>query len=124
MTTTAEQDRALMALYEKLKASNTAKAKFTGLSDDAQREYKRRHQADRRAAQKAAAAAGSPVPSADAVREALADVALRMLANDTVGADVLRQGLAEVFPGRAAVPGMVTRKAKSGQLKPRLLKSI
>lgn len=122
METTAE-DRALMALYEMLKAKGKKDSKFTLLSEDERREYKRRHKAESRAAQKAAAAAGSPMPTADAIREALADVALRMLARDAVGADVIRQGLAECFPGRAAVPATVTRKAKSGQLKPRLLKA-
>jgi hypothetical protein len=113
-----------MALYEALKTKNKRESRFTELDAEAQREYKRRKQAERRAALKSAAAAGSPVPSADAIRDALADVALRILAQDSTGADAIRQGLAEAFPGRSSVPATVTRKAKAGQLKPRLLKSL
>lgn len=121
---TAEQDRALMALYEMLKG----RTGYTGLDEAGRRDYKRRKQSEaraaQRAAQRAAAEAGSPMPTADAVRDALADVALRMLSQDSIGADMIRQGLAEAFPGRPGVPGAVTRKARAGSLKPRLLRSL
>jgi hypothetical protein len=122
MATEAE-DKALMDLYEALKANNRRTSKFTLLDEAARREYKRRHQAESRATQKAAAEAGSPLPTTEAIREALADVALRMLATDASGAAELRLGLSQAFPGRVGVPEQVTRRAKSGGLKPRLLKS-
>jgi hypothetical protein len=72
--------------------------------------------------QRTAKERGSPEPTSPNVRSALADAALMLLATDGPGADQIRNYLARVFVGRAGVPGTVTAKAKSGRLKPKLLK--
>jgi hypothetical protein len=86
------------------------------------REAKRASRARQRAA-RAAAADGQPVatalPSADEVREVLADAALLLLAVDGPGADQVRHVLARALPTRAGLPSLVTSKAKSGRLRTR-----
>ena len=91
-------------------------------------------QEDRRAYQAAAVrkhramlkdkkAEGNPEPTRDAVREALADAALMLLAVGGPGAEQVRAYLGKAFPGRPGVPMTVTSKARSGKLKPRSLNS-
>jgi hypothetical protein len=76
-----------------------------------------------RARQRDAVEAGSPQPTNPAVRDALADAALMLLATDGPGAEQIRVYLARVFAGRPGVPATVTAKAKAGTLRPRFLKS-
>ena len=57
------------------------------------------------------------------VRAALVDAAIMLLATDGPGSEEIGNWLGRVFAGRAGVPGTVTAKARSGRLKPRLLKS-
>lgn len=72
--------------------------------------------------QRDAVEAGSPEPTVPMIREALADAALAILAADGPGADEIRRVLGRVFKGRVGVPGTVTAKARSGRIKPTLLK--
>lgn len=82
-----------------------------------QREATRAHREKLKAKQKE----GNPEPTADAIREALADAALMLLAVGGPGADQVRAYLERAFPGRSGVPMTVTSKARSGKLKPRSL---
>lgn len=72
---------------------------------------------------KAQKAQGNPEPTKDAVREALADAAIMLLAVDGPGAEQVRAYLERAFPGRSGVPITVTSRARSGKLRPRSLKS-
>jgi hypothetical protein len=76
-----------------------------------------------RARQKASVEAGSPEPTNPAVRNALADAALMLLATDGPGSDLVRNYLGKVFAGRPGVPDTVAARAKAGTLRPKLLKS-
>lgn len=86
------------------------------------REYQRQKKAEQRAKRKAALESGSPVASADTIREALADAALAILSTDAPGSEQIRSVLNRVFPDRPSVAVTVSAKAKSGKLKPKLLK--
>jgi hypothetical protein len=55
------------------------------------------------------------------VRDALADAALRILAEGRPGAAEVRSGVAECFPGRPAVADTVVRKARAGKIRTKLL---
>lgn len=76
-----------------------------------------------RAKVKAEKAKGTPEPTKDAVREALADAALMLLAVDGPGADQVRAYLDRAFPGKPGVAMTVTSKARSTKLRPKSLKS-
>ena len=84
-----------------------------------QAEAVRRH----RAKVKREKALGNPAPTKAAVREALADAALMLLAVEGPGADQVRSYLSRAFPGRVGVSMTVTSRARSGKLRPTSLKS-
>jgi hypothetical protein len=71
---------------------------------------------------KAMKTAGNPEPTRDAVREAMADAALMLLAVGGPGADQVRAYLERAFPGRPGVAMTVTSRARSGKLRPTSLK--
>jgi hypothetical protein len=93
------------------------------LGDDDRRAYQAEAGRAYRQRQREALQAGSPQPTAPMVREALADAALALLATDGPGAEEIRRVLGQVFAGRVGVPGTVTARAKSGRLRPKLVKS-
>ena len=92
------------------------------ITDGQRREYMRRKKAESRARQKKAAADGAVRPTTGAVRDALADAALMLLAVDGPGAYEIRNVLAKVFSARPGVVMKVTADAKRRKLKPKLLK--
>ena len=93
------------------------------LDTDARRAYLAKAGREYRQRQREAKQSGSPEPTRPVIRDALADAALMLLATDGPGSVEIRHFLDRVFAGRAGVSGTVTAKAKSGRLKPKLLKS-
>lgn len=67
-------------------------------------------------------AAGAIKPTTDAVRDALADAALMLLAIDGPGSEQIQAVLGKVFAARPGVVLTVTAAAKRGKLKPKLLR--
>lgn len=112
-------DDALDKLYAHLTAGR--KPTVRDLSLEERRAYNRGASQRRRDRQRKATADGSPEPTDGAVRAALADAALAILATDAPGADEVRRILGRVFEGRVGVPGTVTARAKAGSLRPMLL---
>lgn len=94
------------------------------MTDEEHRAYKAKNTADRRARIKAAAAKGSLDFNAETTRDALADAAIAILAADAAGADAIRSYLATVFSDKPGVPMTVTARAKSGQIKTKLPRSV
>ncbi|WP_062114906.1 hypothetical protein [Aureimonas sp. AU40] len=82
------------------------------------REAKRRS----RERQREAGKAGSPLATDDAIRAALADAALMILATDAPGAEQVMSALCRAFPGRGGVPASVRARCRSGTLRPTLLR--
>ena len=74
-----------------------------------------------RAAARAAEAEGRPKPHADAVREALADAAMIVLAVDGPGHEEIMRLVAGAFPATPALPLTLRAKIRSGRLRPRRL---
>lgn len=110
------------ALYEHLTKQSRRRTTREAAPDDRRAylaEAARKHRKRQREAKKR----GSPEPTAPMVRAALADAALMLLATDGPGAEEIRTWLGKAFAGRAGVPGTVTARARSGRLKPQLLKS-
>lgn len=81
------------------------------------REAKRRS----RARQRAAEAEGSPLATDEAIRAALADAALLILATGAPGSDQVMSALSKAFPGRSGVPGTTKARARAGSLRPTML---
>lgn len=121
-TTTDTQTAALAALY-----TAVAKAKALGpktvreLSPEDRAAYERDAKRRQRARAKAAKEGGRPEASDAAIREALADAAILLLAVGGPGADAIQRAVAKAFPGRFAVAGTVRARARVGTLKPRIL---
>lgn len=55
------------------------------------------------------------------VREALADAALMILASGSEGSSAITAYLTRLYHDKGGVPSKVTREAKSGKLKPKLI---
>lgn len=110
---------ALAALYKALKAGSTPTVRELSAEDRAayEREVKRRQ----RARAKAAKAAGRPEASDAAIREALADAAILLLAVDGPGADAIQRAVGKAFPGRGGVAMTTRARAQTGTLRPRVL---
>ena len=114
-------DDALEQLYAHLTAGR--KPGVRDLKPEERRAYNRDASRRRGEKERKAVAAGSPEPTDGAVRDALADAALALLAVDGPGADEIRKVLDRAFAGRPGVPGTVTARARAGSLRPKLLKS-
>jgi hypothetical protein len=84
--------------------------------------YNREAKRKSREARKERAQSGSLDASPEAIREALADAALMILASGAPGAEQVRHALALAFPGKVGVPVTVEAKAKMGKLRPKLIK--
>ena len=72
-----------------------------------------------RAAARQAEAEGRPVAHADAVREALADAAMIVLAVNGPGHAEIMRLVAAAFPTTTGLPISLRAKIRSGRLKPR-----
>lgn len=110
----------LETLYRHLTAGR--KPGIRDLPPDERRAYYRDASRRRRERQRQAMESGSPQPTDGAIRDALADAALAILATDAPGSDEIRRVLARIFAGRAGVPGTVTARARSGRLRPKHLR--
>jgi len=107
-------------LYARLTAGR--RKAIRDLPDEERRAYVAQRVREHRRRQKEAVAKGSPEPTVPMIRDALADAALAILATDAPGADEIRRILSRIFEGRAGVTDTVTARARSGRLRPRLLK--
>jgi hypothetical protein len=105
------------------KELKTQRTTVRDLPAEKRKEYQREAVAKHRAKVRAERAKGTPEPTRDAVREALADAALMLLAVSGPGSDQVRAYLDKCFPGRPGVAMTVTSKARSTKLRPKLLKS-
>lgn len=97
-------------------------ATIADMTTEQRREYDRRKRAESRARAKRAAAEGAIKPSLPAVRDALADAAIMLLAVDGPGATEIRNILAKVFAARPGVVLQVSADARRGKLRPKLAK--
>jgi hypothetical protein len=77
-----------------------------------------------RAAARQAEADGRPKPHADAVREALADAALIILAVNGPGHEEIMRLVCAGFPATTGLPIQLRAKARSGRLRPRRLTPV
>jgi hypothetical protein len=114
----------LMRLYKDLKnlaAEGKDGKALDDMTADELRAYKTASKRRSRERQRAAVAKGSPEPSADNVRLALADAALLILAANGPGSDAIMRVLSIAFAGRAGVPGRVRADAQKGKLRPRMI---
>lgn len=74
-----------------------------------------------RAAARRAEAEGHAQPRADAVRDALADAALIILAVNGPGHEAIMRLVCKAFPASAGLPLTLRARARSGRLRPRRL---
>ncbi|MHA6685402.1 hypothetical protein ACX3P0_07375 [Mesorhizobium sp. A556] len=91
------------------------------MSVEDRRAYNRARVAEHRARQREAATV-EPEPTSPNVRDTLADAALAILATGAPGADEIRRVLMAVFPSKPGLPMTVSAHARSGKLKPKLLR--
>lgn len=92
------------------------------LPDDERKAYKAQKQAERRAKLKERVDSGSVKFDAASAREALADAALMILASGSEGSVAIERYLAKVYHDQAGALLTIKAHARSGRLKPRLLK--
>lgn len=92
------------------------------LPDDERKAYKARKQAERRAKLQERVDGGSVKFDAASAREALADAALMILASGSEGSVAIERYLAKVYHDQAGALLTIKAHARSGRLKPRLLK--
>ncbi len=105
----------------KRQRKKTPKVRLADMTDTEFRAHKAKLQADSRKAIKEKKAQGSLHFNTATTRDALADAAIMLLASNAEGADAIRAYLSKVFPSMPGVPFTVTVRAKSGELKPKLL---
>lgn len=108
-----------------IKKKPAAKRTSVGVADmspDEFRSYKSAKQAERRARLKEREANGSVKFDANSTRDALADAALMILAHGLPGTDTIQGYLERVFSDQVGAPLTITARARSGELKPKLLR--
>ncbi|MBJ6125421.1 hypothetical protein [Microvirga splendida] len=108
----------LMNLYRALVA--TEGKGIADMSPEERRAYNREAKRRSLTRQRQAAQAGTPEPTTAAIRGALADAAIAILAVHGPGADEVMRILGQAFSGRPGVPGMVRVMARSGKLRPKM----
>lgn len=118
-TTKDPKTEAMAALYKALAA--TARPTVRELPAEDRAAYEREAKRRQRARAKAAKEAGRPEASDAAIREALADAAILLLAVGGPGADAIERAVGKAFPGRYAVAGTTRMRARAGALKPKIL---
>jgi hypothetical protein len=116
-------DEALAKLYALLKERNAPKpGSFATLDADGRRRYFTEARRRNRAKEKTAAAKGAPMPTLANVRDALADSALMMLATGAPGTEHIRACLGHIFEARPGVPTLIEARARSGEIRPKLVR--
>lgn len=108
--------------YDLCRKVNAEPATIADMTDEQRREYMRQAKARSRAKQREAALTGAPLPTADAVRDALADAALMLLAVGGPGAAQIETVLHKAFPSK---PGKVLKligDIQKGKIRPKLVR--
>ncbi len=122
MTDTIGKPDALMALYKLLSEQKSSKPKSVrDRSSEDRAEYNREAKRKQRERQATAIANGTPEASDEAIRAALSDAAIMILATGGPGTEALQNALKIAFPGRPGVPSTVRAKAAAGTLKPKVI---
>jgi len=122
------QEEAHLLIYPSLRRydlcakRDAAPKTISEMSVEQRRVYDRTKRAESRAAQKQAREDGAIKPALPNVRDALADAAIMLLAVDGPGAEQIRNVLGQVFSARIGVVLSISRDAKKGKLKPKLLR--
>ncbi|MPR07809.1 hypothetical protein [Microvirga tunisiensis] len=112
----------LMQLYKVLATKGGTEGKaLADMTEEELRRYKTESKRRSRERQRLAAKCGSPEPTTDNVRNALADAALMILAANAPGSAEIKKILSMVFAGRPGVPGKVQADACKGKIKPRMI---
>ncbi len=120
----AELDAALLRIHDLLQARNAPKpGSFSALDAVGRREYNRIARRRSRARHSAADRAGDFQPTVTNIRNALADAALMILATDAPGAAEILTALGKIFVGRPGVPLSVQGRARSGKLRPKMIRT-
>lgn len=114
----AAADAALMMLYEWLRKGNAASP--SAMTRDERRAYDRQKKAESRARVKDLMREGDTPPTADNVRQALADAACMVLATGGPGAEQVRKALELAFRARPGVPLQIETDCRNGKIKPLL----
>ena len=121
MTKTSDQQtKALAALYTVL-AAQDGKRTVRELSAEDRTAYNREAQRKHREKKAAARTAGRPEATDDAIRVALSDAAILLLAVGGPGADAIERAVHTAFPGRPGVASSTRMRARAGTLPPRML---
>lgn len=120
-TKQAAADAALMMLYERLRKGNAGSP--TSMTRDERRAYDRGKKAESRARLKQALREGDTPPTADNIRQALADAACMILAAGGPGAEQVRKALELAFRARPGVPLQVERDCRNGRIRPVLART-
>ncbi|MET4687611.1 hypothetical protein [Sinorhizobium fredii] len=110
---------------ETLVTKSVSKRPTVGVADMSPEEfraYKAGKQAERRAKLKEREANGSIKFDAASTRDALADAALMILAHGLPGTDTIQKYLERVFADQVGAPLTITARARSGDLKPKLIR--
>ena len=105
-----------------VKPTKPAKTSIRDLPDEERKAYKAQKQAERRKALKERAESGSLKFDADTTRDALADAAIMLLASGAPGSELVEAYLRNVFSDQVGAPLTIKARARSGQLKPKLLR--
>jgi len=111
-------------ISDSVKQPKTAKTAIRNLPDEERKAYKAQKQAERRKALKKRAESGSLKFDAETTRDALADAAIMLLAAGAPGSEMVEAYLRSIFSDQIGAPLTIKARAKSGQLKPKLLKHV
>ncbi|MEF2554006.1 hypothetical protein VQ042_22135 [Aurantimonas sp. A2-1-M11] len=122
MKTTADQQTAAMAaLYTALAAQEGRPKSVREMSAEDRATYNREAQRRHRERKRASAEAGRPEATDDAIRIALSNAAILLLAVGGPGADAIARAVHTAFPGRPGVASSTRMRARAGTLRPRVL---
>lgn len=109
----------LMVLYRALAA--TESKGVADMSPEERRAYNREAKRRSLKRQREAVEAGAPEPTTAAIRDALVDAAIAILAVNGPGAEEVMHILGQAFSGRPGVPGKVRGMVRSGKLRPKMI---
>ncbi|MBP0439897.1 hypothetical protein [Tianweitania sediminis] len=112
-----------LRMYELAAKRDAPPATIADMTAEQRREYDRRKRSESRARHREAAAAGAPEASLGAVRDALADAAIMLLAVGGPGSEEIKRVLGKVFEARPGVVLKAATDAKRGKLRPKFLKA-
>ncbi|MAP17904.1 MAG: hypothetical protein ABJF67_06575 [Aurantimonas coralicida] len=120
MTTTDKQTEAIAALYTAM-ATQGGKRTVRELAAEDRATYNRDAQRRHREKKRASAEAGRPEATDEAIRIALSDAAILLLAVGGPGANAIERAVHTAFPGRPGVASSTRMRARAGTLRPRML---